>query len=94
MIEIVTTEGIAIMFRQLRKTFVARCLLLLAGGTLSLECHVLRGDDHRHARVPYRRWWCPDGTITVGDKTFTNFTYYFTGDMPPAHLRECYSDYG
>jgi hypothetical protein len=26
----------------------------------------------------------PGGTITAGDKTFTNFTYNFTNDMPPA----------
>jgi hypothetical protein len=26
----------------------------------------------------------PNGTIVVGDKTFTNFTYNFTGDMPIA----------
>jgi hypothetical protein len=26
----------------------------------------------------------PNGTLVVGDKTFTNFTYNFTGDMPIA----------
>ena len=83
MIEIITTEGIAIMFRQLRKTFVALCLFLSVWGTAAWDA-TCSAATIIGTPVALSTLVVPNGTITVGDKTFTNFTYNFTGDMPPA----------
>ena len=70
------------MFRQLRTTTAVACLCFLVG-MLALSAAspaaTIIGNP-----VLLSTLTVPNGTITVGDKTFTNFTYNFTGDMPPA----------
>jgi len=80
MIEIIPTEGIAIMFRQHRRT-VALCCVLSILGTLAVSA-TCSAATIIGAPVALSTLIQPGGTMTVGDKTFTNFTYNFTGDMP------------
>jgi hypothetical protein len=83
MIEISPTEGIAIMLRKLFRTCAPACIILLAVcATPWLAAS--RGATIIGSAVPLSTLVAPGGTITVGDKTFTNFTYNFTGDMPPS----------
>lgn len=82
MIEIITTKGIAIMFRQLCKTFAAFSLILLIFGTSAWD-NACSAATIIGSPVALSTLTVPGGTITAGDKTFTNFTYNFTGDMPP-----------
>jgi hypothetical protein len=83
MIKILSTEGNAIMFRQLRRTTVVACLCSLAmvAWSATAPAATIIGTP-----VLLSTLTVPGGTIVVGDKTFTNFTYNFTGDMPPATL--------
>jgi hypothetical protein len=83
MIEIITTEGIAIMFRQLRKTFAALCLFLVAWGTAAWDA-TCSAATIIGSPVALSTLLVPGGTHTSGDKVFTNFTYMFTGEMPAA----------
>ena len=82
MIKIISTEGIAIMVHQLRRRFVAICCLSLIGGTLTWNATcpaaTIIGSPVALSTL------LDNGTIVVGDKTFTNFTYTLTGDMPGA----------
>lgn len=70
------------MFHQLRRYFVAlSCTAaLLAAGMCTKTCSAATIIG---ATVPLSTL-IDGGTITAGDKTFTNFNYSFTGDMPPA----------
>ena len=81
MIKIITTEGIAIMLRQLCKPFLGLCLFVLALGTSTWNT-TCSGATIIGAPVALSTLLVPGGNIVVGDKTFTNFGYTFTGDMP------------
>jgi hypothetical protein len=83
MIKIISTEGIAIMFRQLRRTTVVACLCSLGmlAWSATAPAATIIGNP-----VLLSTLTVPNGNIVVGDKTFTNFTYNFTGDMPPASV--------
>lgn len=71
------------MFRQLRRTFVALCFLMFVVGTSAWDA-TCSAATIIGSPVALSTLVTPGGTITAGDKTFTNFTYNFTGDMPPA----------
>ena len=82
MIKIVSTKGNAIMFRQLRRTTAVTCLCSLVAvlaWSATAPAATIIGNP-----VLLSTLTVPNGTIVVGDKTFTNFTYNFTGDMPPS----------
>src|SRR5215211_4200289 len=83
MIEILPTEGIATMLRTLHRTSVSACIMIIAVvGTPWLAAS--QGATIIGPAVLLSTLTPPGGTISAGDKTFTNFTYNFTNDMPPA----------
>ena len=72
------------MFRQLRRTTMVACLCSLAG-MLALSA-TSQAATIIGSPVLLSALTVPGGNIVVGDKTFTNFNYTFTGDMPAASL--------
>jgi hypothetical protein len=81
MIEMLLPEGIAIMMRQRLKSFTTYGALLL--GMLALPWHASSSAATIiGTTVTLSSLLTPGGTITAGDKTFSNFTYNFTGNMP------------
>ena len=70
------------MFRQLRKTVVTLCCLFSIWGTLAwnAECSAATIIGPQVALSTL----LDAGTVTAGDKVFTNFGYTFTNDMPGA----------
>src|SRR4051794_29992871 len=85
MIEKYLPEGIAIMMRQRLKRVTSYGVLLL--GMLALPWHAsTSAATIIGTPVALSTLLVPNGNIAAGDKTFTNFTYNQTGDMPPAAL--------
>ncbi len=69
------------MCRQFRRTVATLCTitcgLAIMAGVSTCSAATIIGDP-----VKLSSLLTPGGTIGAGDKTFTNFTYSFTGDMP------------
>src|SRR3954469_4376309 len=85
MIEKYLPEGIAIMMRQRLKRVTSYGVLLL--GMLALPWHASSSAATiTGTPVALSTLLVPGATIVSGDKTFSNFSYLFTGDMPPAAL--------
>jgi len=85
MIEKLLPEGIAIMMRQRLTRLATYGVLLL--GMLALPWHAsTSAATIIGTPVALSTLLVPNGTISAGDKTFTNFTYNQTGDMPPPAL--------
>jgi hypothetical protein len=83
MIKIVSTKGNAIMFRQLRRTTALACLcslLAVLAWSATAPAATIIGNPVALSTLA----GVPGSSIVVGDKTFTNFNYTFTGDMPGA----------
>jgi len=76
------SQGFDMMLRHLRKTYVPAllaCALIAAPWMAACRGATIIGPT-----VLLSTLTPAGGTITAGDKTFTNFTYNFTNDMPPA----------
>jgi hypothetical protein len=85
MIETFLPEGIAIMMRQRLKRIATYGILLLS--MLALPWHAsTSAATIIGTPVALSTLLVPGSTIVAGDKTFSNFSYLTTGDMPPATL--------
>lgn len=81
MIEIILTKGTAIMIHRLRRVSLSvMCAALVVGVLISATA--VSAATIIGAPVALSTLLNNGGTVTAGDKTFTNFTYLFTGDMP------------
>ncbi len=83
MIEIILTKGTAIMIHRLRRVSLTVMCVALVGGVL---ISTATSSAATIIGTPVKLSTLIDGggSVTAGDKTFTNFTYLFTNDMPGA----------